>query len=209
MSSLILMFGTKKQGGGGSMITLIHGFNVSDPEESTGKLRYYLDGAIMFNYGWRFFSVLWHNKKDAKALKGILNNARSAGDRVIFAHSNGCAIAVEAARQGAKINNLICINPALKTNTIFPSSIERILVVYTVHDKATRSARFFDRVPFIQLLIPNAWGAMGAKGSETPDERVNNWDLSSTLNGHSDFFKDENLDRYMPEIKKWLGNGYM
>lgn len=183
------------------MNILVHGFNVRDPKKSTGKLHKCLDECISFNYGWReLISVMLCNKRDAKKLKDITMLHKSN----IYAHSNGCAISVESARQGAKIKALICINPALKRKTKFPPSIDRILVIHTKHDKATKAARFFDRIPFIQLLIPNAWGAMGAKGYSGDDKRVVNWDLSITLKGHSDFFEDENLDSYMGQIKEWI-----
>lgn len=191
------------------MITLIHGFNVKDPEESTGKLKPYLKDAIMYNYGWRLFSVVWHNKEDARILKDNLNNALGVNDeRIVFAHSNGAAIAVEAAKQGAKITTLICINPALKCKTKFPDSIDRIIVIHTKHDKPTKAARFFDKVPLIQLFVPNAWGAMGAKGYKGKDKRVKNWDLSSSLKGHSDFFDKDNLDYYMPQLNKLISGKF-
>ena len=186
------------------MITLIHGFNVRKPKKTVGKLKKYLPRAIMFNYGWRVFSVLWHNKKDATILKDNLNNALDQNkERIVYAHSNGCAIAVEAARQGCIIDTLICINPALKVKTEFPSFIKKVLVIHTKHDKPTRTARFFDKVPFLQILVPNAWGSMGADGYKGKDERVSNFDLSHILKGHSDFFKDENLDKLMPYIMEF------
>lgn len=186
------------------MNILIHGFNVRDPEKSIGKLKPYLGGSLMFNYGWfELLSVLFKNKKEARKLKKLLGSNLPPKGRTIWAHSNGCAIAVEAARQGANIETLICINPALKCNTEFPDSIGRVLVIYTRHDKPTRAARFFDKVPFIQILIPNAWGAMGAKGYSGNDKRVKNWNLSELLEGHSDFFKKENLDWSMPKLERW------
>jgi pimeloyl-ACP methyl ester carboxylesterase len=188
------------------MNTLIHGFNVQEPEESTGKLQPYLDDSFMFNYGWRIFSILWHNKIDAKVLKESFELNQN---NVIFAHSNGCAIAVEAARQGLNIKTLICINPALKCKTKFPDSIERIIVIHTRHDKPTRAARFFDKVPLIQILIPNSWGAMGAKGYIGNDKRVRNWNLSEYVKTHSDFFDDVNLKRLMPQLNDWIASGVM
>lgn len=183
------------------MNVLIHGFNVHKPEQTVGKLRRYVKNTFMFNYGWRFLSVLWHNKRDAKKLKEYLD---SKGFCFVYAHSNGCAIAVESARQGAKIHTLICINPALKCKTKFPKSIGRVIVIYTKHDNPTKAARFFDKVPFIQLIVPNAWGAMGAIGYTGDDERVLNWDLSKTLKGHSDFFDDSQLKENIPHLNELL-----
>lgn len=184
------------------MNTLIHGFNVHDPEKSIGKLQSFLDKSFMFEYGWfGLISVLLYNKREAKKLKKLLS---ANNENTVFAHSNGCAIAVESARKGAKIKTLICINPALKCNTKFPQSIERIIVIHTKHDKPTKAARFFDKVPFIQLIIPNAWGAMGARGSSLDDSRVKNWDLSFRLTGHSDFFENDNLKWIMPRLKEMI-----
>jgi pimeloyl-ACP methyl ester carboxylesterase len=180
------------------MNILIHGFNVKNPENSTGKLREHLENCNMFNYGWRLFSVLWHNRKDAKRLKKLLGTNLSPN---VFAHSNGCAIAVEAAKRGANIKNLVCINPALKRDAIFPAAIERIIVIHTNHDIPTRAAAFFDKVPLLQLFVPNAWGKMGAKGSSASDGRVVNLDFTVHLDGHSDFFDNHNLKNLMPIIK--------
>lgn len=180
---------------------MVHGFNVKDPKKTTGKLVKYLPNSFMFNYGWRYFSVLWYNKRDAKKLKYHLDNDIFSN---VWAHSNGAAIAVEAARQGAYINTLICINPALKVDTKFPDTIEKIIVIHTNHDEATKAAAFFDKIPLIGLIIPNAWGKMGAKGAKNPDARVININYTDELKGHSDFFKDENLKSLMPQIKAML-----
>ena len=181
---------------------VIHGFNVKDPSKATGKLMNHLENTFMFNYGWRFFSVLWHNKRDAKKLKHHLNSDLYSN---VWAHSNGAAIAVDSARQGAFIKTLVCINPALKVKTKFPDSIEKIIIIHTDHDQATRAAAFFDRIPLIGLIIPNAWGKMGAKGSSIKtDPRITNLNFTRELQGHSDFFEDKNLKLLMPKIKDML-----
>jgi hypothetical protein len=182
------------------MDILVHGFNVKDPNDTIGKLQPYLDKPFVFNYGWfSLISVLLYNKREAKRLKIVTSTYDGS---TVYAHSNGAAIAVESARQGAKIKLLICINPALKCKTVFPESIERVIVIHTKHDRPTKAARFFDKVPFIQLLVPNSWGAMGAKGAKLTDERVFNWDLSGRLDGHSDFFKEDCIEGLMIDLKK-------
>lgn len=182
------------------MNILIHGYNVKDPMKTIGRLKQHLDDTRMFNYGWfGLTSVLLYNKREAKLLKELLDANPNAN---VWAHSNGCAIAVEAARMGAKIDNLICINPALKVNTKFPESIKRIAVIHTEHDSPTKAARFFDKVPFIQLIIPNAWGAMGAKGAR--DERSVNFDFTEFLKGHSEFFRPSKISQLLPVIKQWI-----
>lgn len=180
------------------MNILVHGINVRDAKDSIGKLSNHLTDSYIFDYGWRLFSVLWHNRRDAKKLKKLLGSNFNYN---VFAHSNGCAISVEAAKRGGSIKNLICINPALKKDTVFPHSIERIIVIHTNHDIPTRAAAFFDKIPLLQLFVPNAWGKMGAKGATCLDGRIVNFDFTHKLDGHSDFFKDENLEDLMPEIE--------
>ena len=182
------------------MNVLVHGFNTSNPENTVGKLDKYLTPATIFDYGWfGLLSVIFRNKKEAERLKGILNP-----NDVVWAHSNGAAISVEAAKQGAIFDTLVCINPALKVDTVFPKTIRRIIVIHTEHDKPTRAAAFFDKVPFVQLIVPNAWGKMGAKGAKLLDERVYNMDWSNQLKGHSDFFDDDNLKSILPVILERL-----
>lgn len=177
---------------------LIHGINVTNSKDSVGKLTPYLENTYLFNYGWRLFSVLWHNRKDAKRLKKLLGKNLNSN---VWAHSNGCAISVEAARRGAVIKNLICINPALKRNTVFPNSIERVVIIHTKNDIPTKMASICDKIPFLQILVPNAWGAMGREGSKTVDPRVVNMDFTEVLEGHSDFFEYSNLKIIMPCIQ--------
>ena len=184
------------------MDILVHGYNVKDPKYTVGKLKPYVDTPFVFDYGWfSLISVLLYNKREAKRLKVVTSGYEGS---TVYAHSNAAAIAVESARQGARIKLLICINPALKCKTFFPESIERVIVIHTKHDRPTRAARFFDKVPFIQLLVPNSWGAMGAKGARLDDDRVFNWDLSDRLAGHSDFFKDDSIEGLMIDLKKLI-----
>ena len=183
-----------------SLNILIHGYNVKDPMETIGKLKPHLDNVVMFNYGWfGLASVLLYNKREAQKLKLLLDANPNA---TVIAHSNGCAITVAAAKMGAKMDNLICINPALKVNTKVPESIKRIAVIHTEHDTPTKAARFFDKIPFIQLIIPNAWGAMGAKGAK--DKRAVNFDFTEFLSGHSEFFKFSKISQLLPVIKQWI-----
>lgn len=182
------------------MNVLVHGYNVHDPMTTVGKLQKYLPNTYLFDYGWfGLTSVLLYNKREAKRLKKLLDKNPNS---TVYAHSNGCAIAVEAARMGAKIKNLVCINPALKVDTKFPDTIKRIAVIHTDHDKPTKAARLFDKIPFIQLIVPNAWGAMGSDGATDP--RVTNFDYTQYLKGHSAFFQDRKLQKLLPAIREWV-----
>lgn len=182
---------------------LIHGIHSKDPKDSVGKIGDYLDSFNIFDYGWHsFLSIIWTNKKDATKLLKVIK--KCVGKVVLYAHSNGNPIGVEAAIQGAKIDFFISINAALKRNTIFPASCKHVLVIHTKNDIPTRAAKFFNSLPVFGIFVANAWGAMGAKGSNSLQPNVVNWDLTHILDGHSDFFEAKNLIRLMPHIKKWI-----
>lgn len=194
---------------------LVHGFNVSDPKESIGTLEEFVPDWYSYNYGWAgLVTVLRHNKDFAKDLKDIIAYHRMHGADTInvIAHSNGCAVAVEAARQGAIIDKLVAISPALKVNLRFPNNIKSVTVFYTPHDLPTRAARFLDWIPFIQLMVPNAWGAMGAKGPKYNIEELGTsyQDIRVTksrqveVKGHSDWFKPKNLKWFAPLLVRIL-----
>jgi len=182
------------------MNILIHGYNVRDPMTTVGRLQKRLSNTYLFVYGWfGLTSVLLYNKREAIKLKELLDQHPES---TVYAHSNGCAIAVLAAELGAKIKTLVCINPALKTDYVFPDTITNVGVVHTKHDVPTKVARFLDYVPFIQLIVPNAWGAMGNYGAE--DKRVKNFDFSDYLDGHSAFFEYRNMDICLPVVRSWV-----
>lgn len=179
---------------------LLHGFNVRDGGADTvEKLRPYLkadpDSGIVksWKYGWfGLVSVLFKNATVAKKLKQSHSQIFASKPCNAVGHSNGCAILLRAAQQGMEFDTMLLINPALNVNTVFPANIKQIIVVHTENDVPTRVARWFDRIPFIGLLVPNAWGAMGAYGYEGPDLRVMSLDLTDILDGHSDLFEDKN-----------------
>ena len=184
-----------------SVVIGVHGFNVKDPSKTVGKLKAKVKDLVVFDYGWiGLFGALFGNKGIAKDLKRLIDS--NAGKKhIVYSHSNGSAISVKASELGADIHTLVCINSALKVKTKFPDSIKRIIVVYTRNDKATKAADFLDRVPLLQLIIPNAWGAMGAYGYKGDDKRVINCNLTDKLDGHSDFFSSDNIDVLVPYLK--------
>lgn len=186
---------------------LLHGFNVTDGGADTvERLRPFLrenpNSTLVksWKYGWfGLLSVLFKNKLVAKKLKAAHEQVFPAGLCYAVGHSNGCAILLLAAQLGMSFKTLLLINPALNVDTVFPPNIEQVIVVHTEDDVPTRVARWFDRIPFIGLVIPNAWGAMGAYGYEGSDPRVMNIDLTGVLKGHSDLFEEKNAF-YMEKV---------
>lgn len=190
---------------------LLHGFNVTDGGADTvERLRPFAvshpaSGVVKsWKYGWfGLFSVLFKNELVAKKLKRAHDQVFEPQHCYGVGHSNGCAILLRAAQQGMEFTTLLLINPALNVDTKFPPSIGQVIVVHTEDDVPTRVARWFDRIPFIGLLIPNAWGAMGAYGYEGSDPRVMNIDLTGILEGHSDLFEEKNAF-YMEKVVNLL-----
>ena len=179
---------------------LVHGFNAKDGDKSVNKLTKFLKSDfesdyVKWTYGWfGLFSVIFRNKSIAKKIAKDINAAkRKHGSEIsCIGHSNGCAILAETAKS-ATIDKLILFNPALKVDTVFDPSIKEIYIFHTKHDVPTRAAAFLDKVPGIQLIIPNAWGKMGAFGSNVKDSRIINVDMSHDVYFHSSAF---NIDEY-------------
>lgn len=179
-------------------VILLHGFNVRDEGIATvGRLAPYFEAAGFRvkrpRYGWTFllFGVRYMNPRAAR----MIADMAEPGD-VVVGHSNGCAIAVGAAEQGAPFSQLVLINPALDSDHKFPSQLERIHVWHSPSDAPVRWAKW---------LPWHTWGDMGAVGYRGPfDPRVtcynkqNGFPVSSS--GHSDIFASGKLEYFAPLI---------
>ncbi|AIY65184.1 alpha/beta hydrolase [Pseudoalteromonas piratica] len=174
----------------------VHGFNVEDGGAATidNTSQYILQAGfapIDFDYGHLgLVGVVLFNHNLGQALKSQLK----PGDCVV-AHSNGAAIAVRAAELGAQIDTLILINPALKSDYVFPKNIRKIVVYWTKHDKPVKISR---AVRWLTIGMCK-WGAMGATGyTGRKDDRVTNFDMSNIIFGHSEALQPE-------QLKLWFG----
>ena len=183
---------------------LAHGFRARDGGSSTVMkvATHIAPYSSISNYAYGYFNlfdVLFKNKKAAKRFAEIVISDHH-GHKYAIGHSNGCAIIVEAMRQGAKFDTILLINPALNINTVFPEGDYKIVVIHTKHDKATKAARFFDSIPFVELFVPDEWGAMGTRGYQGTDQRVLNMDWSEILTGHSTIFTEEIMALVGPQL---------
>lgn len=176
---------------------LLHGFNVSDEGEgSIGRLTPYLerDGWHVKRprYGWLgLLGVRLMNTRFAR----LIADMAEPGD-VVLAHSNGAAIAVEAAELGAPFAELVLINPALDSDREFPEQLNQITIWHSPSDSPLWISKF---------LPWHAWGDMGAVGYRGPyDVRVmsinkeNGFPVSSKE--HSDVFAPGKLEFFAPLI---------
>lgn len=179
---------------------LVHGINCGDKGSDTVMQvaphigRY----TTVYNHSYGRIGpigAIFKNKKIAKRLARCCKHSRSFGKEAFaVGHSNGCAIIVQAMRQGAKFKSVLLINPALNVNCEFPPGDYTVTVIHTKHDSAVRAARFFDALPVLEFLVPDIWGAMGAIGYQGEDPRIENLDWSDLLKGHSHIFDPEIMD---------------
>lgn len=176
---------------------LVHGIKTTDNGADTVEqtVEYISPHSCIVNHCYGFLGPLgavWRNKGIARRL---MRNANCLTTEHNFAigHSNGCAIIVNAMRQGAQFKRIVLVNPALKVNTVFPPGDYEVLVIHTRHDIPTKAARLLDGLPVIGWFIPDTWGAMGALGYAGTDPRVRNEDMSIILKGHSDIFEEHNM----------------
>lgn len=176
---------------------LLHGFNVRDEGERTvGRLAPYFERSGFAvkrpRYGWRgLLGVRLLNETFAT----IIADMAEPGD-IVVGHSNGCAIAAQAADIGAPFGQMVLINPALDSDRRFPRHVGRIHVWHSPSDSPVSLAK---------LLPWHAWGDMGAVGYRGPyDPRVtsynkeNGYEVSS--GGHSDVFSAEKIKFFAPLI---------
>ena len=170
----------------------VHGFNVKDGGKATidrllphFKINEFI--AVQHDYGYlRFRGVLQRNKTIAAKIKYHLG-----ADDVAIGHSNGCAILVKCQHQGATLNKLILINPALDKHFVFPASVNEIHVFHNKHDKAVVAAKWLRKLVFWRNTF--LWGEMGNTGYKGNDKRVTNHVLAK---GHSAVFSNKNIKAF-------------
>lgn len=184
---------------------LIHGFNVSDGGRgSIGRLAPFLCDPVPHNYGWTFlFRLRWVN---ANAVASMLPSIRP-GD-VLVAHSNGCLIAWQLVKMGAPVAAVVCIQPALRRDTHWPSHVP-VLCCRNDDDWIVSLGRVWGR--FISVTNPwkdrHGWGAAGRFGFTSGQPNVTNWDTGSLpfpALGHSGLFKAPALWHWAPLINHWI-----
>lgn len=171
-------------------LQFVHGFNEDDSgANSIDKLIPKLQGrnveTINVDYGhFNLLDVFGHNDTVAK----LIASYTKPGD-IGIGYSNGCAVLLKAAQQGAPFKRLIFINPALKSDIEIPPGIECVDVFFTDSDIPTRFAKYLRMMPFTPKNF--IWGEMGRTGYTGQDERVINLDMSNYIVGHNGAFVDE------------------
>lgn len=188
---------------------LIHGFNVLDGGRgSVGRLVPWLHGARRYDYGWTFLLRLrWVNDS---AVHELLHSIKT-GD-VLVAHSNGCLIvwrlAWELRKRGIRLGAVICIQPALRRDTLWPDDLP-VLCAFNPDDWIVELGRMWGR--FVSVAQPwrerHGWGAAGRHGFTSGQALVENRDTAEEhpqALGHSGIFVPPALEHWAWEMRTWL-----
>lgn len=186
----------------------LHGFNVRDGGDgSIDKLApwFSLRGfkVVEHEYGW--VGPLRLRRRNSKAIREALPSILP-GD-VLIAHSNGSLICWELVEAGAPVSAVICIQPALRRDTIWRSDVE-VLCLHNDKDWIVSMGRMWGRFASVANPFRNrhGWGAAGRHGFTTPQPNVENWDTDTgpvPAQGHSGIFRTAPLLHWAPKICDW------
>lgn len=195
----------------------LHGFNVTDPKLTVGKLKPYLEAegyeVYMLRYGLvGLIGVKYINDAVAMELADRTYRLKSKGYQVhVFAHSNGAAIVkIATEKYGAQIDGVVCINPALKRTVNPAPNAKFVHVYYNDEDLPVLLGRWLSWLtPWSGKVRP--WGAMGRYGYYGQDINVRNFDTEHRFAvkavGHSGVFKKGKIEFFGPLIAKNASEG--
>lgn len=191
-------------------VHLIHGFNVSDGgRASIRKLEPYIKGSeISHDYGWT--ELLMLKATNDAAVEQIL--AKFQPGDFLIGHSNGGLVEYRLAEiLGDQLGGIICINPALRRDVIWPGNFP-VLCLYNSQDWVVQLGRAWATLVTCSGIRPHGWGAAGRYGF-THDRRVQHVDTAETVWGdmavrgwmtHSQIFHDELVAFWGRFIDEWI-----
>lgn len=186
---------------------LLHGFNVRDGgAATTDTLQPYfrLRGwdVVQHDYGWVGLIGLRFRNED---VVGRMLKVVKPGD-VVVAHSNGCLITHQLAREGAQLGAVVCIQPALRRDCTWPESLP-VLCVYNDKDWVVQLGRIWGRLSSaLTPFKPHGWGAAGRYGFTAGQRNVENWNTNHgqfPVTGHSEIFQPLSRAYWGPRIAHW------
>lgn len=194
-------------------IILIHGYNVSNPGKSVGRLRKPFEAlgykVVMLNYGyWPFTWQITHiNPKVAKKLADSVKELIDEGYTVdIAGHSNGCTIVYLAShRYDLEVNTFVAINPALKRDSHPCISAKLVQVWFNGSDMPVIFGKWLRWLtPWARKARP--WGEMGMEGykGKNNEPPVVGFDAGEQFKvkaeGHSAVFERKVRGFFLPRI---------
>jgi len=152
-------------------IALLHGFNVSDGGKGTlglwaSTLRDAGHDAALLDYGWVGPLRVRIENMD------VVERLNELRPDVIIGHSNGAAIAWQYMMQKcATMRGVVCVQPALNVDTVWPWRVNRIITLYNPHDYAVLWGRRWRIVNPVSWFVRHPWGAAGRYGFRKTDRR--------------------------------------
>jgi len=178
-------------------IVLIHGFNVKDGGANTVdrlapgliKAGHYCE---MDEADYGFFNLWKVRFRKHSAIVRIAKACETAD--VVIDHSNGANFENKALKlldHHDKEYIVIRLSPALNRKTSAANNVVHCSVFHTKTDFWVWLSGF---IPF------HPWGRQGQFGYKGSDIRMENRDVTDIIRKHSDYFKDENVDRVVKEI---------
>jgi len=181
---------------------LIHGFNVRDMGKgSIDKLLQHIPNSLDYDYG--YVGLISLKKVNRQTINEFLEVIKP-GDTIV-AHSNGCLIAYQIA-ESISINAIVCINPALRRDTIWPEKTS-VLCLANKTDWIVELGRIWARLVSLGGIRTHGWGSAGRHGFTSEQPNVRNWYTDDwfwlyPVRGHSGLFKRARYWGRM--INKWL-----
>jgi len=187
-------------------VYLLHGFNVRKPENTVGNCApaIYEMGHTpqIINYGHvGLINLRPINETVARLLGSIIK----PGDALIT-HSNGAAIAYQAAREfGLQgLSALMMLNPALDQSIVFPrDTASRIVVAYNPTDTPALASKLWRWGAYLSPLrlkygrhLCGAAGRFGFDKQSRYDAHINMCIGPHAVKGHGGQFKTRELARY-------------
>lgn len=191
---------------------LVHGFNVTNAQNTVGKFRRYFEDfdciVEEMNYGyWPFtWQIVRRNPKEAQRLAERVQRWHDKGYRVVVVnHSNGAAITYLAA--GAPIWRVLSMHPALDRDSHPCATADQVIVVHNRGDLSVVAGSWLSAL--VRKLTPKRyearpWGQMGQDGYKGAASNVRNIDTGDagrfrpTAWGHSDEFSDDKQAYFLP-----------
>lgn len=184
-------------------VHLIHGAlnkDASGWDGLIGELRGAGLRPVVRHYGWA--GPLTTRRRSRAAGERFAEDV-AEGDHVV-AFSNGGLVAWEALEVGMKCDRLVLIQPALARDAEFGPGARRITVLYNGGDWIVELSRAWSALnPF--GWSEGGWGAMGRRGPDTDDDRVQAIDTAEEADTSGHFaWRGDYARHWYPRIVELL-----
>lgn len=201
------------------VMILVHGYNVSDPGQTVGKLRpYFKDRGFEVDtvdyYHTNLMQVRSRNPLVAQRLSQCIVDWHIMGYKVgVIGHSNGAAIIHLASKLRFETeispNRIFLVNPALKKD-IIPWPAVRTTVFHSTEDNPVMWSRWLSKIVPRSWFDARPWGEMGRTGfkglkvGNIDNYRVNVKDNRGYYSDHSGMFHSEECLSF---YSRFMANG--